>query len=133
MQPLGTFIWGFTGSASVELLTLLSFYYRRPIHLPARYKRVGFWITRTLLAVLAGGIAVGYDIHQGILAFNVGAATPLIIGFMARGLRPGSTASDVLAPMSRTRIEEGPAPKEKESDERTPVGPRGRGPSSGAR
>jgi hypothetical protein len=32
-------------------------------------------------------VAVAYKIDQRILAFNIGAATPLIITFMAKGLR----------------------------------------------
>ena len=135
MLPLEIFLWGFMGSAAVELLTLLGFYYARPIQLPSRYKKVGFWITRFLLALLAGGIAVGYDIHERILAFNIGAATPLIIGFMARGLRAGSAAVEVLAPADgmtdRKSAEEASTPDVKV--ERTPAGSRGRGSSSGPR
>jgi hypothetical protein len=37
--------------------------------------------------VLAGLIAVGYGIEQRILAFNIGAATPLIVTSLARGFR----------------------------------------------
>ena len=35
-----------------------------------------------------GAIAIGYGIEQRILAFNIGAATPLIITSLARGFRP---------------------------------------------
>ena len=123
MHPLDTFFWGFLGSVAVELVTLLSFYYSRPVHLPRRYRKVGFWITRFGLAMLAGALAVGYEIHQRILAFNVGAATPLIVTFMARGLRPGSTAAEVLAPMDRAEAERPPASRKR--TERTPTsGPR---------
>ena len=87
MHSLETFLWGFMGSAAVELLSLLGFYYTRPIRMPTRYSKVGFWVTRVMLALLAGLLAVGYEIEQRILAFNIGAATPLIITFMARGLR----------------------------------------------
>jgi hypothetical protein len=53
-----------------------------------------------VLALVAGAVAVAYNIDQRILAFNVGAATPLIVTFMAKGLRqaprePGSTPQDV--------------------------------------
>ena len=101
MLPLETFLWGFMGSVAVELITILSFYYSRPLHLPSRYRKTGFWVARFVLALLAGALAVGYDIHHRILAFNIGAATPLIITFMARGLRPGSTASEVLSAVER--------------------------------
>jgi len=88
MSPLETFLWGFTGSAAVEVVALLSFYYSNPMALPGRYKKPGFWITRLLLALLAGALAIGYEIDQRILAFNIGAATPLIITSLARGFRP---------------------------------------------
>jgi hypothetical protein len=116
MHALETFFWGFTGSAAVEVLTLLGFYYSRPARLPRRYKKPGFWVTRFLLAVLAGALAVGYEIDQRILAFNIGAATPLIITFMARGLRP-----------SLLRAEERPAAPEGRTD-RSPAGSHRHGP-----
>ena len=90
MHWLETFAWGFLGSAAVELVTLLGFYSSRSGRLPARYRKAGFWITRCVLALLGGALAVGYDIHQRILAFNIGASTPLIITLMARGIRPAS-------------------------------------------
>ena len=105
MHTMETFLWGLMGSVAVELLTLLSFYYSPPVRLPKRYTKIGFWIARFMLALLAGALAVGYDIHQRILAFNIGAATPLIINFMARGLRPGSEVREILAPMDRREVE----------------------------
>jgi hypothetical protein len=90
MSVLETFIWGFAGSASVEVVTLLGFYYMSPVRLPERYHRAGFWVTRLMLACLAGALAVGYGIDGRILAFNVGAATPLIVTSLARGFRPAS-------------------------------------------
>ena len=88
MSPLSTFCWGFAGSAAVEVVALLGFYYADPVRLPQRYRKPGFWLTRFLLAVLAGALAVGYEIGKPILAFNIGAATPLIITTLARGIRP---------------------------------------------
>lgn len=87
MSVLETFAWGFAGSAAVEVMTLLGYYYSGPVELPDRYRRIGFWVTRLVLACLAGALAVGYDIEQRILAFNIGAATPLIITSLARGFR----------------------------------------------
>jgi len=88
MSPWETFLWGFAGSAAVEVVALLSFYYSNPVELPERYGRAGFWMTRFVLACLAGALAVGYEIDQKILAFNIGAATPLIVTALARGFRP---------------------------------------------
>ena len=88
MSVQETFIWAFVGSGAVEVVALLSFYYSRSARLPERYRKLGFWVARLMLAMLAGAIAVGYEINQPILAFNIGAATPLIITSVARGFRP---------------------------------------------
>jgi hypothetical protein len=87
MHPLETFVWGFLGSAAVELMNLFGFYNSGRGRLPGRYRKAGFWVTRFVLALIAGAIALAYEIDQRILAFNIGAATPLIISFMAKGLR----------------------------------------------
>jgi len=93
MLPFETFLWGFAGSVAVEVITLLGFYHSSPVRIPDRYRRLGFWITRLVLAALAGALAVGYGIEQGVLAFNIGASTPLIISSLARGFRPRSDGS----------------------------------------
>ncbi len=93
MTSTQAFLWGAAGSAAVEVITVLGCYYANPVELPERYRRIGFWLTRAALAVLGGLLAVGYGIQQGILAFNVGAATPLIITSLARGLRPPTVTS----------------------------------------
>jgi hypothetical protein len=102
MTTLETFGWGFLGSAAVEVVTLVALYSSPRRRLPARYHRTGFWVTRAILAALAGLLAVAYEIDKRILAFNVGAATPLLITFMARGLRL-MTAESALAPRNEDR------------------------------
>ena len=97
MHPLETMLWGFLGSSAVELINLFGYYTSRQGRLPGRYRKVGFWVTRFVLALIAGALAVAYEIDQRILAFNIGAATPLIITFMAKGLR--QTAPDAVPPM----------------------------------
>jgi hypothetical protein len=100
MHPLETLLWGFLGSAAVEIMNLFGFYTTLRGRLPSRYRKVGFWVTRFVLALVAGAIAVAYEIDQRILAFNIGAATPLIITFMAKGLRqaPVGAAPPVALP-----------------------------------
>jgi hypothetical protein len=98
MHPLETLLWGFLGSAAVEIMNLFGFYTTLRGRLPSRYRKVGFWVTRFVLALVAGAIAVAYEIDQRILAFNIGAATPLIITFMAKGLRQASV--DTPAPVA---------------------------------
>lgn len=86
MKSVGQFCWGFFGSMSVEIV-LLCGYYRRGGSLPSRYRRPGFWLTRFLLAFCAGGLVVAYDIQTPSMAFQLGAATPLVIQALAQDIR----------------------------------------------
>ena len=52
--------------------------------MPSIYSRPTFYIIQMLLAFVAGGLAVAYQINQPILAFNIGAVTKLIIGKSTR-------------------------------------------------
>jgi hypothetical protein len=84
------FWWGVLGSAAVEIVTMWG-YYEHDSDLPKRYKQLGFWVVRLLLAALGGGLAVAYEITKPLLAANIGAATPLLVRALAEGLRPPST------------------------------------------
>jgi hypothetical protein len=128
MHPLETLLWGFLGSAAVEIMNLFGFYTTLRGRLPSRYRKVGFWVTRFALALLAGAIAVAYEIDRRILAFNIGAATPLIITFMARGLRqaPADAASPVPLPDRQDR-----EPAHEKPAGRAPATSHRRGPSAG--
>jgi hypothetical protein len=127
MHPLETLSWGFLGSAAVEIMNLFGYYTTLRGRLPSRYRKVGFWITRLVLALLAGAIAVAYEIDQRILAFNIGAATPLIITFMAKGLRqaPVDAAPPVTLPDPSDRV-----PTREKHAARTPAESHRRGSSS---
>ena len=129
MQPLETFAWGFLGSTAVELVTLLGFYSSRAGRLPERYRKVGFWITRFVLALLAGLLAVAYDIDQRILAFNVGAATPLIITLMTKGIRRTSLPPETSRRPHPPRT--APAPPADKDADRGAVGSPRKGRTSG--
>ena len=83
---LSIFGCGFLGSLSVELIFLLQ-HFQSETPLPSRYSKPLFWIVRTLLAVVAGGLALAYDIDKPLLAINIGAATPLIIRAFAEGVK----------------------------------------------
>ncbi len=88
MSPgLIVFLWGAGGSVAVEVVTLWGFYEQGKA-IPVRYQQVGFWIVRLLLAIMAGGLALAYEIQKPLLAANIGAATPLIIKAFAEGIRP---------------------------------------------
>ena len=86
-SPMLIFLWGAGGSVAVEVVTLWG-YYEQDKTIPVRYRKIGFWIVRVLLAIMAGGLALAYDIQKPLLAANIGAATPLIIRAFAEGLRP---------------------------------------------
>jgi hypothetical protein len=84
------FLFGFLGSCAVEVVKLYEVYNsdltgKKP--LPKRYKRIGFWIIRLILAIMAGGLAVAYEIDKPLLAINIGAATPLIIQALGQGVK----------------------------------------------
>lgn len=85
MSEAERFFWGFCGSLAVEVITLYQAYHSQRIHIPQRYKRVGFWVVRAFLSIVAGGLSVAYEIDSKLLAANVGASAPLIIQALARG------------------------------------------------
>jgi hypothetical protein len=74
---LHMFLWGFGGSAAVEVLRVVIAFERGKI--PQRYKRPGFWFVRLLLGFFAGLLVIAYGIESKILAMHIGAATPAII------------------------------------------------------
>jgi hypothetical protein len=82
------FACGLGGSLAVEIVTLHQYYERGDITLPERYKSIGFWIIRFLLAIIGGCLALAYEIDKPLLAANIGAATPLIIKAFAEGIKP---------------------------------------------
>lgn len=53
--------------------------------LPKRHKTIIFWCIRILVSVIAGGLAVAYNVDKELLAINIGASAPLLIGTLARG------------------------------------------------
>lgn len=87
MTTIEVFGWGLFGSITMELVTLVQAHNIDAKRLPPRYHQLPFWIIRGLLALVAGGMAVAYDIQTPLLAINVGAATPLILTALAHGER----------------------------------------------
>lgn len=83
MWFLQQFLWGFMGSAAVEIVQIY-FLLGASRKLPLRYSKPTYWIARLLLALTAGGLAVAYDIKTPVLAIHVGAATPLIVRALAQ-------------------------------------------------
>jgi hypothetical protein len=80
-----TFLWGFFGSCSVEIVTLYNrFGSETPI--PLHYKQFPFWALRLLMAAIGGllAIAAGID-NNPMMSMYVGASAPLIIQKFSKG------------------------------------------------
>lgn len=77
------FACGLLGSVSVELLYVLKVY-QSGRRFPSRYGKVGFWIVRSALAVIAGVLSSLYNPSSLILALHIGASTPLLIAAFAQ-------------------------------------------------
>jgi hypothetical protein len=90
MTTTEIFLWGLGGSLAVEAVELSKVYYRSRFSLPYRYKLWHFYVSRILLSLVGGGLAVAYAIDKPLLAANIGAATPLLIEALSRGLSDGN-------------------------------------------
>jgi len=88
MSLFEAFMWGFAGSAAVEIANVYQVYQDENIKMPARYKLIMFWVVRIMLAIIAGGLAIAYNINNPILAANIGASAPLILQALSQGFRP---------------------------------------------
>lgn len=82
---LKLFLSGFFGSACVEVLTILR-YYQSSSRLPVRYKKIGFWFFRVLLACAGGVFAILYQPANMLLAVHIGASTPLLVATLTETL-----------------------------------------------
>lgn len=102
MTPVTTFLWGAAGSVAAEIVSFASHYDEGGLELPARYRRVGFYIARVLLAIIGGGLAVGYGVTQPILAGHIGLATPLIVRALKESV-PAGVHVGSRAPARRSR------------------------------
>jgi hypothetical protein len=90
MTTTEVFLWGLGGSLAVEAVELSKIYYRRRFALPYRYTLWHFYLSRIILSLVGGGLAVAYAIDKPLLAANIGAATPLLIEALSRGLSDGN-------------------------------------------
>lgn len=93
LTPTEMFIYGFAGSIAVDIVTAAKLYDSNQIIVPERYQRKMYYVVRLLLAVVAGGLAVAYEIDKPLLAANIGAATPLIVQAFAQGVGRHSPSS----------------------------------------
>jgi hypothetical protein len=87
---LESFLWGAGGSAAVEILIALRLY-ESEAPTPVRYSKPGFWVSRALVAVIAGGLVVAHHITgQPLLSIHIGVATPAIFAGLAEEIRHAS-------------------------------------------
>lgn len=77
MQISESFFWGFGGSVAVEMVRY-SWYAGRG-EVPRRYRSASFWVTRMVLALIAGAMVYAYGIESRMLAINIGALAPMIV------------------------------------------------------
>jgi hypothetical protein len=82
------FYCGLGGSIAVEILAYYNVFTPRNPKLPRRYYTYGFWISRLMIAFIAGLLpSYLYDVHNKIAAVNLGASTPLVIMGLSEGLK----------------------------------------------
>lgn len=108
-----TFLCGFLGSLAIEIAALHQVYQAwtsSTTNLPARYKKVGFWITRLCLALSAGGLAVAYGIDKPILAINIGASAPIILNALGQGFQATTAAAAAPTGPSSPQLPGAPPP-----------------------
>jgi hypothetical protein len=84
---IAIFFCGVGGSLAVEVVTLYQLFQNDPFILPPRYKSWLFWLIRTAVSAIAGGLAVFYGVDKPLLAVNIGASAPLIIKQFTEGFK----------------------------------------------
>jgi len=86
MTDMAIFLWGAGGSLAVPIVQAALNYQGS---VPDLYKSFAFYIIQSLLAAVAGGLALAHSANTALLAVHIGAATPLIVQGFSR--QPPST------------------------------------------
>lgn len=86
MTSIDIFLWGMGGSIAIEIINFYNLFMQETIIIPDRYKSFLFWVVRIIISLMAGGLAVAYDINTKLLAINVGASAPLIFQALSQGI-----------------------------------------------
>jgi hypothetical protein len=76
------YLFGALGSLAVDLYEAQVCYRRG--RFPSRYSRLGYYAVRTGFACLSAMIVLGYGVENPIVAFHLGAATPVLIQEFSR-------------------------------------------------
>ena len=80
------FACGFGGSMIGEMFAVDESF-RKGEALPERYRQIGFWLVRILIAAFGGGLASAYKVQNPIAALQIGASAPLIYKALAKGYK----------------------------------------------
>ena len=84
MTPCERFFFGVAGSVSVDVLAAAELFNAKKLAIPPRYKNPWFFVTRVLVALIGGLLAIAGEAGNPLNALNVGASAPL--GFRALGV-----------------------------------------------
>lgn len=84
METYHLIYWGLIGGIAPEFIAFYKLRKKPTIQLPAHYHRVFFWTITFLMIVAGGGLVYLYTVSGAVLtqmlAVNIGATAPLIIG-----------------------------------------------------
>jgi hypothetical protein len=86
---LDAFWVGVIGSLAVELVAVLAVY-DADGQFPAKYRRVGFYVVRLLIAFTGGVLVEVYRVNNLPAALQIGASTPAVLAALATFRRPQS-------------------------------------------
>lgn len=78
MSPLHQFVWGLTGSVAILVVAVNRSLSRRA-RLPLHYRLPSYWANRGALMLVAGLVAVAFDVSTPLQAMWVGATAPLVV------------------------------------------------------
>lgn len=79
-----TFLWGAFGSIALEVITFWRAVRRNRYIFSFEQRQIGYYVVRLVVAIIAGGVAVGVGAQSKLLAIHVGVAMPLIIEHFAK-------------------------------------------------
>lgn len=92
MTSLEVFLCGCAGSIALDVTALARHIQTtRKRRLPHYYYSFGYYVVRSLIACMAGGLALAYGIQQPLLAINIGAAAPMLIVAFSQGVGGAAT------------------------------------------
>lgn len=82
------FFWGMLGGISPEVLIAYKFRKCAPGKFPAHFKTIFYYVATLVMVMLSGALALAYSLSGNelsvILAINIGASAPLIIGNISK-------------------------------------------------